>query len=76
MTAVSPVGARIAASRLGISIEEYLEHRRRGERHCSGCRIWHLEGDFLPGENYCRESRARYNRAYYATHPDRRRSKR
>jgi hypothetical protein len=33
-------GCKIAASALGISLNEYMEKRNSGLLHCSGCKVW------------------------------------
>jgi hypothetical protein len=35
-----------AASRIGVSLGVYIEHREAGERWCSRCRAWHAEEVF------------------------------
>lgn len=37
---------RAAATRLGITHEEWLDHRGRGEKWCTGCKAWHLATEF------------------------------
>lgn len=35
-----------AASRLGISVQEYTEKRRQGEKWCTSCKAWHAISQF------------------------------
>lgn len=49
---ISEHGAKIAASRLGITVEEYRSHRDNGERWCPDCQDWRPE---TPNPAYCRE---------------------
>jgi hypothetical protein len=52
---------RIAAQRLGISLDAYREHRERGERWCVECQQWRPAEQFGPRRSVCRqplESRA------------------
>ena len=37
---------KTAATRVGISLEEYRAHVAGGERWCTGCRAWHPTADF------------------------------
>jgi len=43
---VSDHGARVAAGRLGIVVEEYRRRERNGEAWCSGHRRWHYRSAF------------------------------
>lgn len=58
---VSEHGAKIAASRLGITVHKYQEHLANDERHCGRCRRWKPIASFSPQKNrstgahgYCR----------------------
>ena len=47
---MSPAGERsafaAAASRIGVSLGEYVERREAGERWCARCKAWHAEEAF------------------------------
>jgi hypothetical protein len=63
--------AKIAAKRIGCSVEEYTSRRAGGEKWCSGCRGWHDVSAFSVDKSrsdglnrQCRESQSRYITAY------------
>lgn len=57
--AVSDSGAKIAASRLGVTVAEYREHEANGERWCPKCGSWQPANG---RQAYCRPCWADYCR--------------
>lgn len=53
---------KIAAKRIGVSVDEYERRIAAGEKWCSGCRAWHPVQMFGPNrdgyQKYCRTWRA------------------
>lgn len=37
-----------AASKIGVTLGEYVEQRDAGNRWCSRCKAWHAEAAFAP----------------------------
>ena len=75
--AQTPAGAiKLAAARLGITLEEYQEHLLRGEKHCLRCRPLHPRSEFAKDRSRgdgltpaCRASRNRNSRERYTPRP-------
>lgn len=45
--AITHIGAiKVAAKKIGISLEEYLRRQGKGEKWCTVCRLWHSRSDF------------------------------
>lgn len=66
---ISEQGARIAASKLRLTVAAYREHEAAGEAWCSGCRDWRPRSTFTTNEHrpsgvasHCRACMARLNR--------------
>lgn len=57
---VSEHGAKIAAGRIGITVDEYRRHEAAGERWCSTCASWLPVGEFPPTARYCRSCKRMY----------------
>lgn len=51
-----PFRSRIGrlAREAGVSVPEYLQRRRDGERHCHRCRHWVTVGQYDEGASACR----------------------
>jgi hypothetical protein len=49
---------QMGATRLGISVEDYLEHTQRGELWCTRHREWHPADDFPPDSRRARGRQA------------------
>jgi hypothetical protein len=67
-TPVSRHGARIAAGRLGITVDEYRAHEAAGERWCSCCGAWRpswRRADGKRGPAYCPPCWRVYQRELY-----------
>lgn len=63
-------GAKIAANKLGITLDEYTRRRASGEKWCWECRAWHPLRDFSSNSDKadgkstnCRTAQSRYQRS-------------
>jgi hypothetical protein len=55
---------RCAATRIGIPVEEYLQHRAAGEAWCCGCRKFHPQ-ELVTSGGRCNASMRAYDAARY-----------
>ena len=67
---------KIAAAKLGITVEDYQAHLLQGEKHCLLCRAWHPRSAFAKDRSRgdglsssCRASRNRKGRERYTPRP-------
>lgn len=62
--------AKIAAKRIGITADEYMDRRAAGEKWCSGCQSWHDGAAFSRGQKVCKTAAgSRAKRLYAASSP-------
>lgn len=60
---VSERSRKSAATRIGVSLEEYDRRRAAGEWWCSGCRVWHAAELRSSTRGLCQAGRRRYDRS-------------
>lgn len=59
---ISDLRAKVAATRIGVTVEEYLRRRTNGEKWCPKCRAWRPDD---VNHSYCRDCKRTYEREAY-----------